>query len=177
MIDLHAHVLPGVDDGARDLAESLDMLRLAAADGTKILCATPHAFGPTHDVPRASAEAAFATLAAAARAAGIAIELRLAAEAWYRPDLPQLAREGRLPTFSAGGKRYALIEFPPTHVPNEAIARAPRDSAEKKAFPQFPAVPDAEVTRESMRSIQQRVANWWSILMAERRALLQAKGK
>src|SRR5438132_8631390 len=121
MIDLHAHVLPGVDDGARDIAESLDMLRLAAADGTRVLCATPHALGPSHDVPRADAEAAFAALSDAARAAGIAIELRLAAESWYRPDLPALAREGRLATFSAGGKRYALIEFPPTHVPPEAL--------------------------------------------------------
>ena len=121
MIDLHSHVLPGLDDGSRDLEESLDMLRLAVAAGTRVLCATPHVFGPSHDVPRAAAESAFAALTEAARAAGIAIELRLAAEAWFRPDLPTLAREGRLPTYAVAGKRYALIEFPPTHVPNEAL--------------------------------------------------------
>jgi protein-tyrosine phosphatase len=120
MIDLHAHVLPGVDDGARDLAEALDMLRLAAADGTRVVCATPHAHGPSLDVPRATALAAHAALVEAAAEAGIAVEVRLAAETWYRPDLADLARAGRLETFCAGGVRYALVEFPPTHVPPEA---------------------------------------------------------
>ena len=121
MIDLHAHVLPAVDDGARDLDEALDMLRLAAADGVRTLCATPHAHGPELDVPRARAEEALARLRAAAAAAGIAIEVRLAAESWYRPDLPALAREGRIATYSETGVRRALVEFPPTHVPPEAF--------------------------------------------------------
>ncbi len=120
MIDLHAHVLPGLDDGARDLEESLDMLRLAAADGTRVLCATPHVHGPTYDVGRDAALAAWGALAAAAREAGIAVDLRLAAEVWFRVDLPRLAREGRLPTYATGGRRFALVEFPPTHVPPEA---------------------------------------------------------
>jgi len=120
VIDLHAHVLPGVDDGARDLEEALAMLRLAQEDGTTVLCATPHAHGPTYAVDRAVAVAAHERLATAARAAGLTIELRLAGETWFRPDLARLAREGLLPTFAAGGHRYALVEFPPTHVPPEA---------------------------------------------------------
>jgi protein-tyrosine phosphatase len=120
VIDLHAHVLPGVDDGARDLAEALDMLRLAAADGTRTICATPHSHGPSLDVPRDDAVSAHATLVAAARDAGIAIEVRLAAETWYRTDLAELARDGRLGTFSSDGTRHALVEFPPTHVPPDA---------------------------------------------------------
>lgn len=43
IVDIHSHILPGIDDGARDLDESLDMLRLAAADGTQMIVATPHA--------------------------------------------------------------------------------------------------------------------------------------
>ena len=121
MIDLHAHVLPGVDDGARDLEESLAMLRAAAADGTRVIACTPHAHGPELDVPRAKAEAALEALRAAARAAAIPVELRLAAETWYRPDLPALARAGRLETYAVGGVRRALVEFPPTHVPAEAL--------------------------------------------------------
>jgi protein-tyrosine phosphatase len=42
VIDLHSHVLAGVDDGARDLSESLAMLRVAAADGITSIAATPH---------------------------------------------------------------------------------------------------------------------------------------
>lgn len=42
MIDIHSHVLPGVDDGAGTLEESLEMLNLAAASGTTDIVATPH---------------------------------------------------------------------------------------------------------------------------------------
>lgn len=42
MIDIHSHILPGVDDGAKDLAESLAMARMAVADGLTHIFATPH---------------------------------------------------------------------------------------------------------------------------------------
>ena len=46
-IDLHAHVLPGVDDGAETLEASLMMLRMASEHGTKALAVTPHGAGVT----------------------------------------------------------------------------------------------------------------------------------
>jgi protein-tyrosine phosphatase len=49
MIDLHCHVLPGIDDGAADLADSVAMGRAAAADGIEAVCATPH-IRHDHDV-------------------------------------------------------------------------------------------------------------------------------
>lgn len=42
MIDLHCHLLPGLDDGARDLEDSVEMARQAEADGIRAICATPH---------------------------------------------------------------------------------------------------------------------------------------
>jgi protein-tyrosine phosphatase len=42
MIDIHCHILPGVDDGARDLREAAAMCRMAAADGCEAMVATPH---------------------------------------------------------------------------------------------------------------------------------------
>jgi protein-tyrosine phosphatase len=42
MIDLHCHILPGIDDGASDLADSVAMARQAVADGIETICATPH---------------------------------------------------------------------------------------------------------------------------------------
>src|SRR3954462_15902665 len=42
MIDLHCHILPGVDDGARSFAEAVAMCRLAADDGCEGMVATPH---------------------------------------------------------------------------------------------------------------------------------------
>jgi tetratricopeptide (TPR) repeat protein len=57
-----------------------------------------------------------------------------------------------------------------------AVARPPRDPVERKVFPRFPVVPDADVTRASMRTIQDRVRAWWGEWVAERRAFLGAKG-
>ena len=42
MIDVHAHVLPGLDDGPADVAEALALLRVLAAEGVTTVCATPH---------------------------------------------------------------------------------------------------------------------------------------
>jgi protein-tyrosine phosphatase len=42
VIDLHSHILPGLDDGARDLDEAVQIARSALADGTDIIAATPH---------------------------------------------------------------------------------------------------------------------------------------
>jgi protein-tyrosine phosphatase len=40
MIDIHSYILPGIDDGARDLEEALEMARLAVADGIRVMVAT-----------------------------------------------------------------------------------------------------------------------------------------
>jgi tetratricopeptide (TPR) repeat protein len=55
------------------------------------------------------------------------------------------------------------------------LSRPPEDAFERKVFPRFPRVPDAEVTRANLRSIQERVAKWWEEWIAERRAVLQAR--
>jgi protein-tyrosine phosphatase len=49
VIDLHCHILPAIDDGARDLEDSVAMARQAAADGIAAVCATPH-IRHDHDV-------------------------------------------------------------------------------------------------------------------------------
>ena len=49
MIDLHCHILPGIDDGARDLDDAVAMARQAASDGVRVVCATPH-IRHDHDV-------------------------------------------------------------------------------------------------------------------------------
>ena len=44
MIDLHSHILPGIDDGATSLEMSLDMARMAVADGVHTMACTPHIY-------------------------------------------------------------------------------------------------------------------------------------
>ena len=40
--DFHCHIIPNVDDGAKNLEQSIEMLKIANEDGTEIICATPH---------------------------------------------------------------------------------------------------------------------------------------
>ena len=68
-VDLHCHLLAGVDDGARDLDDAVEMACQAQADGIAAVCATPH-IRHDHDVAIEELPARLAELSAAVRAAG-----------------------------------------------------------------------------------------------------------
>jgi len=74
VIDLHSHVLPGLDDGALDLADSLAMARVAASDGVSVVCATPHVRGD-HDVRLEELPERIAELQQALDRAGVALRI------------------------------------------------------------------------------------------------------
>jgi protein-tyrosine phosphatase len=104
LIDLHTHILPGVDDGARDEAESLAMLAAAADDGITTVLATPHA----HHVDAERVLAGVERLNAAAREAGIGVEILPGHEARISVELVDRYRDGRLLTLN--GTRWLLLE-------------------------------------------------------------------
>jgi protein-tyrosine phosphatase len=110
MIDLHTHILPGIDDGARTLDESLAMARAAAADGISVVAATPHV---RDDYPTSAAEMerGVARLNDALREHGIPVEVLPGGELAL-DRIPHLAPE-ELARFTLGGSgRYLLLEFP-----------------------------------------------------------------
>lgn len=116
MIDLHSHVLPGVDDGAKTLADSLDMCRMAAAAGTKTLVATPHMLHPQFHVPGPLARSRHGELVAALAREGVAIEVVLAGEIHWSVEVEaRLATGELLPLCTT--RRYILFELPSSHVP------------------------------------------------------------
>src|SRR5215471_16271679 len=51
VIDIHSHILPGVDDGARSLEEAVEMARIAAEDGIEYMVSTPHMFNGLSENP------------------------------------------------------------------------------------------------------------------------------
>lgn len=79
MIDLHTHILPGLDDGAASLEESLELARTLAGRGVTAVAGTPH-IDHDHGVDADSATAAGSLLANAIDAEGIDIELIVAGE-------------------------------------------------------------------------------------------------
>ncbi|HUQ22032.1 MAG TPA: CpsB/CapC family capsule biosynthesis tyrosine phosphatase, partial [Gaiellaceae bacterium] len=110
MVDLHTHVLPGLDDGARSLEEAVEMVRAMAQDGIRIVAATPHVREDYPTTPD-EMEAGLATLQAAIGAAGIEIELRgggeIAISALDDLDADALARFGL-----GGNPQLLLLEMP-----------------------------------------------------------------
>jgi protein-tyrosine phosphatase len=114
VIDLHTHILPGLDDGARTLDESLAMARTALADGITTLAATPHDTGVVPDYP-SRVRAQTAQLQAALEEGGLDVRLVPGSELYAVPDLVGRLRAGRALTL--GSSRYFLLEFPLTDLP------------------------------------------------------------
>ena len=110
MIDLHSHILPGVDDGPATLEESLDIARSAADEGVRVIAATPHVRDDYPTQP-ATMERLVADLRAAIQREGIAIDVRPGAEIaidW----LGRLADEDLVRFGLGGSPHYLLLEFP-----------------------------------------------------------------
>ena len=80
MTDIHSHIIPGVDDGASDLHESLEMLKLAESRGTGHIVCTPHLFHPAKSSPPDAVLSAFGKLRQAARDNVIGVKLSLGCE-------------------------------------------------------------------------------------------------
>lgn len=111
MIDLHTHVLPGIDDGSQNMDMSLEMLSLAAESGVDILVATPHCNIPDEfeNYVDEDLEALWDELDWERERAEIPIQLCKGMEIFATPDLPSLLQEGKVWTLN--GTRYFLTEF------------------------------------------------------------------
>ena len=120
MIDIHTHILPGVDDGADDLDETVEMLRIAHESGTRVMVATPHMFHPsfpdrTPDEIRKRFETLKEDLTGIREKAGHDflqdMKILLGAENFWGPDFVEaLQRQKILPM---NGSHYVLVEFHP----------------------------------------------------------------
>lgn len=115
MIDLHCHMLPGIDDGAADLREALAMARLAYQDGVRTVVCTPHIFPGLYNNDSAAIEQAVGHFREALRDVGVDIQLSFGADAHLTADLLQRLQGGELP--SLHGSRYFLLEPPHQTLP------------------------------------------------------------
>ena len=107
--DMHAHLLCGVDDGARDEATMLAMLDASYRDGVRRLCATPHFQPDFYGDNAAAREEALARLSAYAKEHYPDLVLSLGNEVGYRTECLEDLRQGRC--LMLGG-RYVLLDFP-----------------------------------------------------------------
>jgi protein-tyrosine phosphatase len=110
MIDLHTHILPGVDDGAPDLATALDMARMAVDDGIKVMACTPHFMPGMYDNESEDIRHRVAEFALRLRDADIPLEVVVGADAHIRPDFLGCLRDGKI--LRLNDSRYVLFEPP-----------------------------------------------------------------
>ena len=116
LVDLHCHILPGIDDGPDTLEESLALGTLYVESGFRRVVATPHCIPGTRWVPDVRRVREKVSLVAAAlRKAGLPLRVHSGMEIALDPLVPKLLRERRLLTL--GGGPYLLLECPFQRLP------------------------------------------------------------
>jgi protein-tyrosine phosphatase len=117
MIDLHSHILYDMDDGALTLAESLAMAELAAADGTRVIAATPHSPGSTgcRHYDTAQIRARVDQLNARLAAEQIPLEIVTGTEICYASGIVEKLKRGELLAYGRG--RSILLELEHNSMP------------------------------------------------------------
>ena len=111
-IDIHSHILPGVDDGSSSLEMSMEMLHMAAEEGIAGIILTPHN-KPWHRHMNCSViDAEADRLRDRIREEGLDIELYTGSELYYRSGLAEELAEHRAATLA--NSQYVLVEFEPS---------------------------------------------------------------
>jgi protein-tyrosine phosphatase len=119
VIDIHSHILPGVDDGARSVAEALKMAEIAAADGIEQMVCTPHMFNGLSRNPQATeVEKRVEELQ---KAIGSGLTVLPGNEVHFSIDIASHVGTNRISTLNR--QNYVLIEFPTLNVPRSAPKR------------------------------------------------------
>ena len=111
MIDVHTHILPGVDDGPRTMEESIQIVQRAAEEGVTAIVATPHVLEDRSPMDQERVDDAFNRIKRIIAEKEIGVEVVLGAELFISPDLPARIRRNNALTIDSGN-RYVLLELP-----------------------------------------------------------------
>ncbi|WP_066018127.1 tyrosine-protein phosphatase [Endozoicomonas atrinae] len=118
MIDIHNHIIPGIDDGADSLEQALAMLELAQADGIRKLVCTPHMHPGRFDNNVQTIRPGFSGLKQKAEEAGLSIQLAMAAEVRFSDEMMFQLRRDEIPMIGQWeGFQCLLLEMPHQRIP------------------------------------------------------------
>ena len=110
MIDIHYHILPSVDDGARDIEETFKILNEACDAGFSDIFATSHYIEGEYEFNKTDREFIIEALTNKINEEGLDIKLHIGAEGYISNDFPKLIQAGCVPTL--GNSKYVLFELP-----------------------------------------------------------------
>ena len=117
MIDIHSHILPGLDDGSKNMEETLGMVHQLHEAGFSKILATPHVLEGKDYLSVAEILATTEQVRKCVAEAGIPVEILPGAENYIFPDMAKWARAGKLLTLGNTGK-YLLVELPMLEIPH-----------------------------------------------------------
>ena len=112
-IDIHCHILPGLDDGPETVEESLEMLQMAKDDGITHIFCTPHVYPGVYDTDTQTIARARDELK---KSGSNGVKLLLGGDVRITPDLPERVSKQIAPTLN--GSQYLLVEFPSQIMPH-----------------------------------------------------------
>ncbi len=132
-IDIHTHILPGIDDGAQDWDTCLEMLRRSAECGVKAVIATPH-YLPwrKNRSPKEIEELCLQAKKKLLEKHGITMDIYSGNEIYYTVDVIRKLKEEKMLTL--GRSRYVLVEFG-CETSYQVIYRAVKDFREAGYIP------------------------------------------
>lgn len=118
MIDLHCHLLPGIDDGPDTLEQALELARLAVANGITHSVVTPHIHPGRYENDGASIARSLDAFRQAIVQQDIPLQLGFAGEVRLGPEVLTLVESGQIPFYGElDGHKVFLLELPHSHVP------------------------------------------------------------
>lgn len=118
MIDLHSHLLPGIDDGAQNLDESLALARFAVEQGIRRSVLTPHIHAGRWENDRESIADAHLRLEQALINEGLPLEIGMAAEVRIGAEIMEMVLAERVPYLGRWKDQHVmLLELPHSHIP------------------------------------------------------------
>lgn len=115
MIDIHCHILPGVDDGSRRIDESIEMAKIYIENGIEKVIATPHYIEDINPATFEENKIVLENLKKALKDEGLELEIYLGNEIYASPNTLEHIMEKRVATLN--GTKYVLVEMPMFDVP------------------------------------------------------------
>ncbi|MDB2116101.1 tyrosine-protein phosphatase [Clostridium paraputrificum] len=110
MIDIHSHILPGIDDGAKNINMTLHMIKMAVESGTKDIVATPHFCRGYGETPYNEVKNLVGEFNKLSKGEGLDINIHYGQEVYYSEQIIDDYKSGLIGTIN--DSRYMLIELP-----------------------------------------------------------------
>jgi len=112
VVDIHSHILPGIDDGAKNMQETIEMIDIAVEEGIDVIIATPHyEIGIDPEFLKKYQEV-YNDVLQYIESHEIPLQLYQGNEIYYSESIPELLQSGNIHTMN--GSRYVLVEFLPS---------------------------------------------------------------